>query len=162
QTEICTSRVDLATTPTTDCPDADGDGKPDVVHNPLFWYFPAGDSGPPVMRDPSMVYLLGIVGVPYQDLQAAQNTGRIDYRTPDKLASSKTWDVVLGNAAPPNHAAPIDPTDALMIESVGPRKGMDGETPPVTLSDPSGGYLANPINGHEWANPDQNDLQYAC
>src|ERR1041384_3627806 len=50
----------------------------------------------------------------------------------------------------------------LMVESIAPRQGMDGETPPKALVPPSGGYVENAVNGHEWVNPDKDDLQYAC
>jgi hypothetical protein len=49
-----------------------------------------------------------------------------------------------------------------MIESKDPRGGTDGEFPPRPLASPSAAYLANPVNGHEWLNTDQDDLQYAC
>jgi hypothetical protein len=32
----------------------------------------------------------------------------------------------------------------------------------VSLAAPSASRLANPVNGHEWTNSDQDDLQYAC
>src|SRR5262249_9680558 len=38
----------------------------------------------------------------------------------------------------------------------------DGENPPRPLAPPNAGYLANPVNGHEWVNSNQDDLQYAC
>jgi hypothetical protein len=157
QTELCTSRVDLLP---TDCPDANGDGKPDLIHNPLFWSSPDADAG--FIRDPSMVYLLGIVGVPYQDVESGQSTTRIDYRTPSELDATKAWDKILGNAAPSGTAPPILPTDSLLVESIAPRTGLDGETPPAPLAPPSAGFLANAVNGHEWANTDRDDLQYSC
>jgi hypothetical protein len=49
-----------------------------------------------------------------------------------------------------------------MVESTSPRGGVDGESPPQPLAAPNAGYLANPVNGHEWGNTDQSDLQYAC
>jgi hypothetical protein len=158
RTELCTSRADLL--PVVDCPDADGDGNPDLVHNPLFW--DTTDSNKPTVRDPSMVYLLGIVGVPYQDLQIAAKADRIDYRSPTALAASKTWDVVLGEAAPPGAKPPVLPTDTLMVESMDPRNGDDAEDPPMPLVGTAGGYLANPVNGHEWVNSARDDLEYAC
>src|SRR5262249_30573652 len=63
---------------------------------------------------------------------------------------------------PGNNTPPIQPTDALMIESKDPRGGADGENPPRPLVGTNAGYLANPVNGHEWVNTDQDDLQYAC
>jgi hypothetical protein len=115
-----------------------------------------------IVRDPSMVYFLGIVGVPYQDLLASENSTSIAYMTPAELRTNGVWDVVLGNAKPGNFAAPIPPTDSLMIESKDPRGGMDGESPPVPLAGTNAPPMANPVNGHDWVNMDQDDLQYAC
>jgi hypothetical protein len=154
RTQICTSRADLATDP-LGCKDSDGDKRPDVFNNPLFVN---GNT----VRDPSMVYFLGIVGVPYQDLAVSSGAGTLVYQTPAELVSKHTWDKVLGNDAPGNSAPPILPTDNLMVESVGPRGGDDGESPPAPLASTTGGSLANPVNGHEWVNSDESDLQYAC
>jgi hypothetical protein len=159
RTELCLSRDDLS--PGADCPDSNGDGKPDLVHNPLFWSSPDPDAGA-FVRDPSMVYFLGIVGVPYQDLESSPSATRIDYRTPSVLETTKAWDVILGNAAPSGSEPPILPTDTLLVESVEPRTGSDGETPPAPLAPASAGYLANAVNGHEWLNADEDDLQYSC
>src|SRR5262249_19075911 len=60
---LCTSRADLAPY-SEDCKDLDGDKKPDIMNNPLLI-----DPDTGAFRDPSLVYFLGIVGVPYQDLQ---------------------------------------------------------------------------------------------
>lgn len=154
-TTICPSRADLAPI-TGECPDKDGDRKPDLFDNPLL----VDKMGR--VRDPSMVYFVGIVGVPYQDLQAGQSPTSITYRASADLNANHVWDVVLGNANPGNGAPPISPSDALMIESKDPRGGYDGESPPVPLAGTLAPPLANPVNGHEWANMDQDDLQYAC
>ena len=154
RTQVCTSRADLASDPSY-CRDLDGDKKPDVFDNPLF----VGKDG--TVRDPSMVYFLGIVGVPYQDL-AASSSGTLAYQTPAQLTAHGVWDKVIGNENPGNFAPPVTPTDGLMIESKDPRGGSDGETPPVALAPTSAGPAANPVNGHEWSNPGQDDLQYAC
>jgi hypothetical protein len=153
---LCTSRADLAPLQ-GNCKDVDGDNQPDLVDNPLLV---DPDSG--TFRDPSLVYFLGIVGVPYQDLQKAKSATRIDYKSPSELVSAGTWGVVLGDSNPGNYAPPVLPTDALMAESVDPRGGMDGETPPAALAGTEADLLANPVNGHEWVNSDQDDLQYAC
>lgn len=131
-----------------------------VADNPLFV---AG-------RDPSMVYLTGIVGVPWQDIARRNGNGQPDIAggldengvpkgglmSPDELVASGAWDVILGDPA-----AYVPPTDPLMRESVDPRSGQN----PVTgdaVAPPGAGYLANPMNGHEHSIANRDDLQYAC
>jgi hypothetical protein len=122
--------------------------------NPLY---ASGGAG----RDRSIVFLAGIVGVPWQDIATSLDAndqplppGQLRYLPANEL----TWDTILGS---PQASPPVPPLDPLMVESIAPRLG----TSPVTaesLQPPSAGYLANTINGHEWANPDGDDLQYAC
>lgn len=131
-----------------------------VVNNPLY------TGG----RDPSMVYLAGIVGVPWQDIARRDVSGQPDiaagldaqmkpiggFMSPEELAATSTWDLILGDPA-----AGLPPTDPLMVESIEPRSGIN----PVTgdaVAPPGSGYLANPINGHEVVIPARDDLQYAC
>jgi hypothetical protein len=154
QQRLCTSRPDLDPDP-ANCPDLNNDHQPDIAVNPLV-------PGTADARDPSMVYLLGIVGVPWQDLAAASDGTTLRYKTPAELSQSGTWDVILGNRAPGNGAPPVLPADSLMIESINPRGGMDGESPPVALAGPDSQQMANPVNGHEWRNMNQDDLEYAC
>ncbi|MBM4362491.1 MAG: hypothetical protein FJ104_07400, partial [Deltaproteobacteria bacterium] len=159
QPQICIGKDDLSA---EDCAPAD------LRPNPLF----AGASGSP--RDPSLVFLAGIVGVPWQDLQAKSYQDRegttvqlppenLRYKTADVLRDDGTWDVILGNPAPDpaSGAAPIPPTDNLMVESVAPRSGAalggTAQIAPVTAG-PGG----NRANGHEWMNSQLDDLQYAC
>jgi hypothetical protein len=162
---ICTSRDDLSAVDPTGCKDADDDKKPDIFENPLL-------KGTSVTgRDPGLIFFAGILGVPWQDIVSAvkpDNTPYTDnglhYQTATQLAMNNVWDVILGNAKPGSAAPPIEPTDQLMHESVAARGGSDGENPPKPLVGTEGGYLANPVNGHEWSPPlpDQDDLQYAC
>jgi hypothetical protein len=152
-THVCTSRPDLVPY-TADCKDLDGDKQPDIFNNPLFVN---GNT----VRDPSLVFFMSIVGVPYQDLAASSDSPLV-YQTPAQLTTNGVWTKVLGNDNPGNHAPPIVPTDSLMLESVDPRMGQDGEMPPVDLAPPSAAPMANPVNGHEWNNSDGSDLQYSC
>ena len=116
------------------------------------------------------MFFAGIIGVPWQDIQTNTkpdgstypNAAELHYQTAAQLLANGTWGVVLGNDDPGGNAPPILPTDALMIESKDPRGGMDAETPPAPLVGTNGGYLANKVNGHEWVNSGQDDLQYAC
>ena len=131
-----------------------------VVPNPLF------TGG----RDPSMVYLTGIVGVPWQDIARRDATGQPNIATgldgqgvpkggvmsPQELAANGVWDLIVGDLA-----SDTPPTDPLMVESINPRSG----THPITgdaAAPPTAGYLANPMNGHERSIAQRDDLQYAC
>jgi hypothetical protein len=161
QQSLCTSQPSLGPADAT-CPDADGDKKPDIVDNPLF------ATGTAVPRDPSLVFVAGIVGVPWQDIATGQKPDGSDYpkdelhyQTATQLTKNGTWDVILGKSNPGNGQPPVLPIDALMQESQGPRTGSDGEQPPKPLADPGAGLLANPVNGHEWLTG-TDDLQYAC
>jgi hypothetical protein len=126
------------------------DRQGDMVTNPLFMDLGnAGSVG--AVRDPSLVFLTGIVGVPWQDLArdpADPTKGNLDS---EELAAvlgsgSSAWDRILGD--PQTHTLPTDPH---MIESVTPRAGL-----PAPGSAPG----ADPVSGHEYTTGD--DLQYAC
>ena len=82
-----------------------------TVPNPL--YTPKGDKP---ARDKSLVFLAGIVGVPWQDVSTEDSwTGTgLQYLNAQELADGNRWDVILGSTATP-------PTDPLMIEQVDPR-----------------------------------------
>lgn len=156
--QICTSTKDLARDEDGDCPDGNGDGEPDLYPNPLF--VSVGGSLP---RDDGLVFLAGIVGVPWQDLKADAAPDGTPY--PDgelhyQLAARLDWGMILGSPNPGNGAAPIAPKNTLMVESLVPRSGRDGQGNP--LAPPSSSALANPVNSHEWGNTRQDDLQYAC
>jgi len=166
QPQICTSRADLAPDTAT-CKDLDGDKKPDIYDNPLF----VGANGSSAIpRDGSLIFVAGIVGVPYQDIMTQTKpdgmsmypAGELHYQTAAQLMANDTWSVILGDDTPTGGGPPILPTDALMVESKDPRGGMDGENPPKALAPPGSARNANPVNGHEWNNTDGSDLQYAC
>ncbi len=113
--------------------------------NPLF----ANASG--VSRDPDLIYLAGIVGVPWQlisDAVSKMPGTELHYLTSAELAANGVWSKITHNGA--GYEAAQDPH---MIESVLPRAG---------LPDPSAGLDADPFNGHEWNIPSGADLQYAC
>jgi hypothetical protein len=128
-------------------PDRDGN----MVANPIFSDLDPSD-GVTAVRDPGLVVLAGIVGVPWQDI--ARNPADLTqgFKSAEELAlpvagQSSTWDVILGN--PANF---VPPTDQHMVESIQPRPGLPGPTSPAG---------ADPINGHEYTIAN-NDLQYAC
>jgi len=122
------------------------------------------------IRGPERVLFAGIVGVPWQDIARRTGGGSPDllagldahgaarggFQSADELVSNGTWDLILGDPADY-----VDAQDPLMHESISPRSG----TNPLTgqaIAAPSSGYLANPVNGHEYSIPNHDDLQYAC
>lgn len=122
------------------------------VPNPLF----AGSK-----RGPESVLLMGILGVPWQDLarESSLDGGELSYMSAVELEQSGRWDMILGDG-------PTPPEDPLMIESVDPRPS--GVPHPVLGSSgavvPPDGSTWNPINGHEQAviPAERADLQFAC
>ena len=71
-------------------------------------------------RDPSLVFVAGIVGVPWQDI--AKDPANL--ANGFKVAADIDWNKILGD--PTNPAGPIAPTDVHMVESVAPRDGLQG------------------------------------
>lgn len=134
--------------------------------NPLFQ---APDGETP--RDPSLVMLTGIVGVPWQDISTEASWGAereleylsaADLTRPDANHGNVTrWDVILGD--PENGVRPLDPH---MIASIAPR--ATGAAHPLLsgdqyrIADATSTTLSNAINGHEQVNVNSDDLQYAC
>ncbi|HEY3494526.1 MAG TPA: hypothetical protein VGK73_07565, partial [Polyangiaceae bacterium] len=166
-----TSRYVDAITKRSIDPRMDGRSTP----NPLFAPGPLGEPG----RDPGLVLLAGIVGVPWQDIASDGNVPVPDdtpqplnslvdpralvYLSAGQLRSMGRWDVILGE---PSGDPPIAPLDPLMIESIDPRPaGL-----PHPLGYPGGdivlpgGNAVNAINGREQAvaPATRDDLQFAC
>ncbi|MBW2524053.1 MAG: hypothetical protein JRI23_07755 [Deltaproteobacteria bacterium] len=155
---------------------SDRDGN--VVGNPIFTDLKPDDDISNV-RDPGLVFVAGIVGVPWQDIARKNDQGQPDllqgvsadgetlggFQSGTELIQNGTWNMILGDptcyVTDPDNCLPDDP---LMIESVEPRTG----THPITgdpIAAPTAGYMANSINGHEWSAPlldKRDDLQYAC
>ncbi len=134
QPTLCLSSADLAVDGCTSS----------LVQNPLF---AAG-------RQPSDVFLTGIIGVPWQLLEAqADVPGRpsvesgFRYKLAAELAAAD-WAAMLGD---PGASPPVPPSSPFMVESALPRAGVAD---------------ANPVNGREYDTatgstvPD--DLEYAC
>jgi hypothetical protein len=106
-------------------------------------------------RDKSLVYVAGIVGVPWQDIAVDPMDLTKGYLTARQIADQNIWPRIVGDSTA---NPPVKPTDPHMIESIVPRTG---------LASPTSDATADPINGHEWnpaaATPMPNaDLQYAC
>jgi hypothetical protein len=155
--QLCLSNPDLGFDPSNaaaTCASADTK----LVQNPLFQDLTGAGVLP---RDPSLVYLAGIVGVPWQDLQATSTDEGLSYPANElhyKVAQQLNWDLILGA---PASSPPVPPTDGLMVESRYPRGGEDvagralvGPNTPIDQN--------NPINGHDFNNVANDDLMYAC
>jgi hypothetical protein len=123
------------------------------VTNPI--YSDLTGTGVPV-RDSSLVFLLSVGGVPWQDL-ATDETLESDTELVYKTGSAIDWDLILGDAA-----AGVPPLDTLMVESIEPRTGPPHPLTGVAPQPPESSPDANPINGHEWLPQNKEDLQYAC
>jgi hypothetical protein len=112
-----------------------------LVPNPIFSDLNPNDEYTNI-RDPGLVVLAGIVGVPWQEIARDPANPALGFKSAQELSASGTWDAILGD--PANHVPPASP---FMVESIDPRAG---------IADP------NPINGSEWTITGRNDLQYAC
>ncbi|AKT41296.1 hypothetical protein [Chondromyces crocatus] len=112
----------------------------DLVPNPIFSDLNPNDANATV-RDPGLVILGGIVGVPWQELARDPADLTQGFKSPQELTASGTWSAIVGD--PQNHVAPSSP---YMKESIVPRAGIT---------------QGNPINGNEWAT-NNDDLQFAC
>ena len=146
----------------------------ELVPNPIFSVLLPSD-GQGAVRDKGLVVLASLQGVPWQDIARQNGAGVPDlehgldahghavgaFQSVAELEDNGVWDVVLGD---PSHdyASPADlPRDPLMIATYTPRTGAN----PVTgdaLFPPGSGTMSNPINGHEFSIPQQDDLQYSC
>jgi hypothetical protein len=151
QSEVCSRRTDAA-------------GKCVPVPNPLMSASPEQYPELSYRTDSSLIYLAGIVGVPWQDIATPETLkveGQLELMDYSTLTQSGRWEMMLGD---PNASPPTPPRDPFMIESVDPRSGAnpvsgDPIVPPGN-SDPRG-----TINGHETDASEKayrDDLQYAC
>jgi hypothetical protein len=131
--------------------------KGESVKNPLFSDLTcATGAGCASLRDPSLVFVTGIVGVPWQDIAVNPGDLGAGLKTGKQLREENVWATIVGD--PLNPSGPVAPRDAHMIESIKPRAGLAG---------PESGPGADPIHGHEWDPSNEvgrpnGDLQYAC
>jgi hypothetical protein len=134
-----------------------------TVPNPLYT---TTDGKAP--RDSGLVFLAGIIGVPWQDIADPDSLNSPDtlrYLTEQQIEAAGRWDVILGNPNADITEPPVLPTDALMIETPDDRSGAGRVNPIVNAPlAPSSSMnpRENPINGHEQINMGNSDLQYAC
>jgi hypothetical protein len=128
-----------------------------LVANPIFSNLSATLGAP--VRDPGLVFLAGIVGVPWQDVATDIYDLSQGYKTSAGLSASiggvTTWDAILGD--PATYQAPLDPH---MIASDLPRSGTD-PVDGVTLAPVGSPDGADAINGREYTT-NAADLEYAC
>jgi hypothetical protein len=123
-----------------------------LVDNPLF-------QRGTTHRSPTLFTFALLGGVPWQDIAtpASLQGGTVQYMSAEELVASGRWPVLVGD---PGQGVP--PTDPFMRESPDPRTGTNPVTGapivPPSSTDPQG----NPINGHEQANVQNMDLQFAC
>jgi len=124
-----------------------------LVNNPMF-VAPGGVSP----RNPAMVLVTSIVGVPWQAIATDPNGAQpqVTYLKPDQYAAEGIWGNILGDPR-----ANVPPSDPLMRGSIAPRSGTSPRTnrtlAPKTSTDPHAA-----ANGHEYDGGFQDDLQYAC
>ncbi len=111
--------------------------------------------------DNSNIFLVGIVGVPWQDVGATDASGNLTYipvtdpawvqasatTVPTNPGPAGIWSMIYGD-----DNANITPGDVHMVESLVPRAGLPG---------PTAAAGADAIVGHEF-NSALEELQYAC
>lgn len=135
------------------------------VPNPLYADLSADPNAgetPKPPRPAEDVFLVGVVGVPWQDLVVDPTGDSLKYRVArsDAVDAERiNWDWIIGpRDTGSGIPAPLDP---LMKESVQPREGMVPSTG-ESLAPPGAAFGANSSNGHEFNVIDESQLQYAC
>lgn len=128
-----------------------------LVPNPIFTDL-SGKGG--AVRDNGLVFLQGIVGVPWQDIATDPHDLGKGFMPANYLNGPgdgpHPWRWLLGDTQ-----IGTPPEDPLMRESQAPRDGQNPATG-APLQPPSVGPGSNPINGHEHQYDPGGDLQYAC
>ncbi len=133
-----------------------------MVPNPI--YASIAGAAP---RSPEQVLLLGIIGVPWQDVADAASLTQpgLKFLSEDGPLPAERWDIILGN---PASSPPVLPLDPFMVETP-----LDRTTLALPMANPivpaeklvvssSQNPQANHINGHEFINQGTRDLQNAC
>ncbi len=158
----------------------DRTGEPGAYEpNPIFQDLNPDDDLTAI-RNEASVFLVGIVGVPWQDIARRNAAGAPDlasgldaagnpvggFQSGAELGANQTWDLILGEPALYHTEASARPADPLMWESVGPRDNTAvPQAPPGPLrywdppaaehpvtGEPIGvSPSANSVNGHEYA-----------
>jgi hypothetical protein len=133
----------------------------DSAPNPLYASNPNYPDLEP-RGNSSLVFLAGIVGVPWQDIVSDDslnpNVPTARYLSAQEIAQQGIWDQIVGQ---PEASPPVPPSDPFMIESIAPREGVNPRTQ-IAISPPVPGPGGNLINGHDYRIEGNSDLQYAC
>jgi hypothetical protein len=131
----------------------------ELVPNPIFTDLNPSDANSST-RWPGQVFLVGVVGVPWQDIARDPLDLGKGFKDASELLSQDAtgatpWDIILGDPS-----AYIPPKDPHMIESIDPRLGYS----PITgdMLKPPGSPAPSPINGGEYTISGRDDLQFAC
>ncbi len=127
-----------------------------LVKNPLFAELAADGE---LRRSADVVFLAGIVGVPWQDLatdESLKQPGALSYLSAAELRNKGLWPNLVGD-----HVNGVRARDPLLTESIEPRSGTHPRTGEALAGADSLNPQANSINGHEY-HSDGTDLQYAC
>jgi hypothetical protein len=134
-----------------------------MVPNPIYV---SRDGKPP--RSPEQVLLLGIVGVPWQDVAHPDSIAGdgLRFLSEDGALPPERWSVILGE---PDASPPVLATDPFMYETPIDRTTIESlpQANPIVpeevlVAAGSTDPRANAINGHESVNVANRDLQYAC
>jgi hypothetical protein len=131
---------------------------PVQVPNPLY---STGTTGA-APRSPGLVFLAGLVGVPWQDIATADTLNdpvQLRYLRANEIRDEGRWPWILGDL---KTSPPTPPSDPLMVEQPAPRMGNNPATNAAVAPESSTDPQANPINGHEYNPNPLGDLQYAC
>lgn len=133
----------------------------DVI-NPLFQ--PRNNAA---ARDPGLVFLAGIVGVPWQDIatdDSIEHPTNLTYLTAAELLAQDRWSMILGDPA-----NGVRPTDPHMWEQIEQRPAGTPHPHPLlagnsayAIAGADANGQPNAINGHEQNVTGGDDLQYAC
>jgi hypothetical protein len=112
-----------------------------------------------------MVFLSGILGVPWQDLASKESladSAPLEYLSHKQLTAQQRWPLVLGS----EDGTP--PGDKLMFETFVDRTTLFGSAAHPLVGDSAALASSatmnrpNAINGHETNIADASELQYAC
>jgi hypothetical protein len=110
-------------------------------------------------RDLSLVFMAGVVGVPWQDLAVdPRDAAHLELKNAEQMQADGTWGLIL---ADPATGRP--PRDPLMIETTAERTGVQPIIGVPLAPSSAASPTANPINGHETAlGAAPMEPQYAC
>ncbi len=138
-------------------PNPDNPSDPEGVINPIYDDLTCEPGSADCLgpRDRRLIFWVGIVGVPWQDVAIDPNDFSQGLMPAEEFEAAGRWALMLGD---PATGAP--PGDPFMIESAAPRSGTHPLTSAV-IEPPTAPGAANAINGHEY-NTGNGDLQYAC